>query len=169
MYDYRALCACDRTLLGLALSPAAQDEMTDHGGDEHREVNERDPGLVIDVELLESEAPRMLDEHPADEVDHDTDACPERAGRHRLLKREVLNLPQIKQPEQREKNDVIERVPRLRHLITHAHSRALRHGAHAQHEDIEDRVPDPHPSDHRVANHVPQKGHPDIFSGTEFS
>ena len=148
---------------------AAQDEISDHGGNEHRKINERDPGLVIDVELLESKAPRMLDEDPADKVDHDADACPYSAGRHRLLKREVVHFSKIQKSEEREKYDVIERVPGLCHLIAHAHSRAFCHGAHAKNEDVKDCVADSHPCNYSVAYYVPQKGHPDVFPGTEFS
>ena len=72
-------CARNCALLNLALILKVDEEITDHGCNEHCEVNKCDPGLIIDVEFLECEASRMRYKYPANEVDHDADSCPESA------------------------------------------------------------------------------------------
>lgn len=43
---------------------------------EYRKIYERDPRLVVHVELLERQAPRVFDKHPTKHVKDDTDTCP---------------------------------------------------------------------------------------------
>ena len=48
--------------------------------EEDREVDQRDPWLVFHVKLLEGEAPGMLDDDPAENVEDDADRNPNGPG-----------------------------------------------------------------------------------------
>ena len=80
-------------------APGASEQLHHAEGDKragvYGQIDQRDPGLVIHVELLEGQGPGVLDEHPADHVDYNGHGAPQETSPDGGLEGEGMQAGEI--------------------------------------------------------------------------
>ena len=84
----------------------------------------------------------MLDKHPSEEVEDDTDGDPDGTCSQGFGHSRVGEGAHIEPTEQGKENDVVKRMPWLGFLVAFAHAGSFFHRAVFQHHDIKDGVHD---------------------------
>lgn len=133
----------------------SQEKISDNGAQKNRQINEGNPRLIVDIEFLPGQAPRMFDDHPAESIKHKADDGSDQACQQCLAHRRICQTMDIQISEQGKNDNIIYRMPRLCLFVSLARARAVLHGFHMEYDNIKKSMPDRDEGNNEIGNPKP--------------